>query len=97
MTARNDETMAGEVARRQLLDGTVAEEHTIESAGMSMSYLAVGRRPTTCPPPRAWRVQGAMGFESTTNCRDVQHRRPPRRSHPQPRGLDCGTSAVGKH
>ena len=45
MTARSDETTAGEVARRRLLDGTAAEEHTIESAGMSTSYLAVGDGP----------------------------------------------------
>ena len=32
MTARTDETTAGEVARRRLLDGATVEEHTIESS-----------------------------------------------------------------
>lgn len=30
MTVRSDENTAGEVARRQLLDGATVEEHTIE-------------------------------------------------------------------
>ncbi len=45
MTARTDENTAGEVARRQLLDGATVEEHAIESAGMSTSYLAAGDGP----------------------------------------------------
>lgn len=42
MTARTDEVSAGEAARRRLLDGAAVEEHTIELAGMSTSYLAAG-------------------------------------------------------
>jgi len=45
MTARRDETSAGEVARRRLLDGAALEEHTSELAGMSTSYLAAGDGP----------------------------------------------------
>jgi pimeloyl-ACP methyl ester carboxylesterase len=45
MSARTNENTAGEVARRRLLDGTAAEEHMIESAGMATSFLAGGDGP----------------------------------------------------